>query len=122
METIMVVDDEPGEVNLFRMYFEEKGYNVICCVSGEECLEKLVSKDKPKYIIMDVLLPGKRGCEICKTIKSKVQFKHTKIVLISTLSEQSLKDSLEKSKADYFIEKGGSFTTTINRIEKTICM
>lgn len=75
-EKILVVDDEKNIVELVKFNLEKEGYDVICAYDGFEALN-LVKKEKPDLVILDIMLPGQGGLEVCRTIR-----KDTKIPII----------------------------------------
>ncbi|MCD6400713.1 MAG: response regulator transcription factor [Anaerolineales bacterium] len=67
-ETILVVDDEPNIVKLAQMYLERDGFVVISTGNGDDALEK-VYKDKPSLVVLDIMLPGIDGLEVCRKLR-----------------------------------------------------
>ncbi|MBI3450954.1 MAG: response regulator [Acidobacteria bacterium] len=66
---ILVVDDSDSIRNVLQMNFEWLGYEVICATDGEEAL-RMVAKDPPDLIILDVMMPRFNGYQVCRTLKS----------------------------------------------------
>ena len=60
---IMIVDDEPGIVDVVQRYFALSGYEVIAARSGEEALKKISCR--PDLILLDINMPGLNGLEVC---------------------------------------------------------
>ena len=71
---ILVVDDEPAMVSAVKAVFRGKPYDVVTASNGEEGLRKVV-EEKPDVIILDVIMPGKHGFEICHELKTEPQYK-----------------------------------------------
>ena len=70
MNKILVVDDDQNICELLTLYLEKEGYTVVCANDGLEALE--VFKDEnPDLIILDIMLPGMDGKDVCKQIKRK---------------------------------------------------
>ncbi len=67
---VLVVDDEEDISDLIRFNLEEEGFQVSVCQNGLEVLPK-VDKDLPDLIILDIMLPGIGGIDLCKRIKEK---------------------------------------------------
>lgn len=67
-ETILVVDDEPNIVKLAQMYLERDGFVVISTGNGDDAL-KMVYKDKPSLVVLDIMLPGIDGLEVCRKLR-----------------------------------------------------
>lgn len=66
--TILVVDDEPAIVELIRFHLESAGFRVIAAETGPEALELARSQD-PVMIVLDVMLPGLDGFEVCRRLR-----------------------------------------------------
>lgn len=101
---ILIIEDERKISKLLKINFTSEGYEVDIAHTGEQGLDKIDSF-KPDLIILDVMLPGMDGWEICKKIKSNPAYKKIS-VLILTASTQ--KADIEKSvtvKADGFLGK-----------------
>lgn len=104
MARIMVVDDEPDIVYLTKIILEKEGYGVVEALSGEECLEKL-KKEKPDLILLDVMMKGINGWEVCKKIKEEKKTKEIPVVMFTI---RTSKDSVRKSfecRADEHVNK-----------------
>jgi two-component system, OmpR family, alkaline phosphatase synthesis response regulator PhoP len=67
---IMVVDDEISIVTLLQFNLEKAGYDVVTANDGKEAVE-LVNVEKPDLILLDVMLPGMDGIEVCKTLRQR---------------------------------------------------
>ncbi|CAM3403124.1 response regulator [Marinicrinis lubricantis] len=67
-EKIVVVDDEPDILELITLYLHKEGYQVVTCGRGDEVI-RAVEVHQPDLIILDVLLPGMDGIEVCRSIR-----------------------------------------------------
>jgi DNA-binding response OmpR family regulator len=68
MKTILVVDDAPNIVELLRLYLEGAGYATVVATDGPSAVE-LHRKHRPDLVILDVMLPGMDGFEVCRAIR-----------------------------------------------------
>jgi len=68
MKTILVVDDAPNIVELLRLYLEGAGYATVVATDGPAAVE-LHRKHRPDLVILDVMLPGMDGFEVCRAIR-----------------------------------------------------
>ncbi|MCY9665320.1 response regulator transcription factor [Paenibacillus alginolyticus] len=82
-ETILVVDDEQEIVQLIQLYLAREGYKVISANNGQDVFE-IVKEHKPDLIILDILLPGLDGIEVCRQLRKT---SNTPILFISCKSE-----------------------------------
>jgi DNA-binding response OmpR family regulator len=65
---IFVVEDEPDILELVRYNLAQHGYEVTCALSGEEALAQIRAR-LPDLVVLDLMLPGVDGLEVCKTLK-----------------------------------------------------
>lgn len=68
MKTILVVDDAPNIVELLRLYLEGAGYATVVATDGPSAVE-LHRKHRPDLVILDLMLPGMDGFEVCRAIR-----------------------------------------------------
>lgn len=65
---IMIVDDDPNISQLIKLYLEKEGYKTECYLDGISCLEAF-RNNPPNLVILDIMLPGMDGWEVCKNIR-----------------------------------------------------
>jgi two-component system alkaline phosphatase synthesis response regulator PhoP len=106
---IMVVEDNIDEAKLIKMTLEPEGYEVVTALNGKEAKEK-VTKEKPDFFILDVMMPEMDGFAFCSWIRSNKEYKDTPIVLLTGVGEHiyesryPLKGVMEAD-ADEYLEK-----------------
>ncbi len=86
--TILVVDDEQDILELLRYNLTAQGYDVLTAETGEKALET-ARKKNPSLIVLDLMLPGIDGLEVCKTLKSNHKCAHIPIVMLTAKGEES---------------------------------
>lgn len=69
-EKILVVDDEKNIVELVRYNLEKEGYEVVCAYDGIQAVD-LARQDKPDLMILDIMLPGQGGLEVCRILRKE---------------------------------------------------
>jgi len=79
---ILAVDDDNDIVDIIKIILEDEGYEVSTLTSGRNVLN-VISSFRPDLILLDVMLGGMDGREICKAIKSHQLFKNIPVVMIS---------------------------------------
>ena len=98
---ILVVDDEPDILELVQYNLTREHYDVVCVESGEEALTQ-VSATPPDLIILDLMLPGVDGLEVCRTLK---RYPHTAVIPVVMLTargeEADVVAGLELGADDY---------------------
>ncbi len=80
--TILVVDDDPILRDIYDVMLGDL-YNLYLAASGQEALEYLRYYAKPELILLDIMMPGMNGYEMCKMIRDDVFCSHVKIILVS---------------------------------------
>ncbi|MSR78040.1 MAG: response regulator transcription factor [Candidatus Omnitrophica bacterium] len=86
--TILVIEDEKNILELIRFHLNQEGYTVLTSMRGDEGLEKVV-KEKPQLVLLDLMLPGMDGLEICKSLKQNYKTATIPIIMISAKSQDS---------------------------------
>ena len=85
---ILVVDDEKKNRILLKDVLEGKGYQVSEAEDGEQALHR-VMKDPPDVILLDVMMPGIDGFEVCRRLKNDIKTASIPILMVTALSERS---------------------------------
>lgn len=98
------MDDEPDILDLAKMILEEEGYRVIEASSGDEALLK-AEAEKPDLVLLDVVMPGKSGLEVCKTLKSQARTKCIRVVMFTVLGRDVDKKLTREVGADGHLTK-----------------
>lgn len=110
--TILIVDDEKSIVDFIKMGLEAEGYTVHSAFDGNEAIE-LAQKINPHIIILDVMLPGMDGYEVCLRIKKSMK---TSIIMLTARDEVDDKVKGLDIGADDYMAKPFSFKELIARI------
>ncbi len=88
---ILAVDDDSDILDIIRIILEEEGYEVVTLANGNKVLD-IVKQNSPDLILLDVMLGGLDGREICRALKEHDLFKKIPVVMIS--ASHNLKNSL----------------------------
>ncbi len=83
MSTVLVVEDSMTELHLLTSYLQNAGISVISAKSGEEAQAKLIAHT-PDVIVLDVILPGQSGFELCRELKADPRTSQIPVVMCST--------------------------------------
>lgn len=101
---ILVIDDEPSGAAVIQALLHREGYCMVHRDSGEKALAEMETI-APDLILLDVMMPGLSGIEVCDRLKSDSQWQHIPIIMVTALSsKEDLANALE-SGADDFITK-----------------
>ncbi len=101
---ILVVDDTPANVKLLVDVLTAKGFAVTAAVNGEEALLK-VAQDMPDLILLDIMMPGLSGYEVCKRLRAQPDTALLPIVLCTSLDPQQERVNGIEAGADDFLTK-----------------
>ena len=118
MKKIMVVDDEPDQIQTIKIVLGRTGndYEVIGADSGTDCLKLLEKNEKPDLILLDILMPEMDGWEVHKRIKEIAEWRDIPIVFLTATDDASSKNQ-GKIIAEGFIEKPFNVKELKNRID-----
>lgn len=119
MGTALVIEDSLTEREIIIQYLKLAGIVVATAKSGEEALEQL-QKSLPDLIVLDVVLPGRSGFEICRQLKASDKTNKIPIVMCSTKDSEMDKFWGKKQGADAYIPKPIDQALFISTIEKLI--
>ena len=85
---ILIVDDEPGIVVPVQFLMEQQGYNVMTADRGEDALD-LIYQYKPDLVLLDIMLPGIDGYEICEIVRLNPDYRDVKIVFFTAKGRET---------------------------------
>ena len=103
---ILVVDDEPDFAGIVQQNLEDQGFEVEVAYDGDEGLEK-VKANPPDAIVLDVMMPGKDGYEVCSELKADDRYAEIPIILLTavashiTSTRYSHRDGMSTEADDY---------------------
>jgi adenylate cyclase len=101
---ILVVDDTPANVKLLADLLAVKGYGVATAANGEQALEK-VSSWKPDLVLLDIMMPGLSGYDVCRRIRADAETALLPVVLVTSLDPQAERVKGIEAGADDFLSK-----------------
>jgi len=113
--SVLVVDDNPGDVFLARTLLEEQGYTVHTAHNGHEALD-IVHREQPDVVLSDVLMPEPDGFEVCRQIKRDPATRLIPVVLITGLHDLEDKIKGIDAGADDFLAKPFNFDELVARV------
>jgi len=103
-ESILVVEDEDDIRELVSYNLEREGYVIVGVGSGEEGIDA-AQREKPDLILLDIMLPGVNGLDVCRTLKGAVKTSTIPIIMVSARGEESdVVAGLELGADDYIIK------------------
>lgn len=100
---VLVVDDEPSNLHVMRTILQDQ-YTLIFAKSGERAIE-LTIQQRPDLILLDIMMPGMNGYEVCRAIKNEKTLSHIPVIIVSALDEyQSEVEGLKSGASDFLIK------------------
>jgi len=118
-DKVLVVDDEEYIVELITYNLVSAGYKVISANNGIDAI-KLVKEEKPKLILLDLMIPGKDGYDVCKEIRSNSDMKGISIIMLTAKSEEFDKVLGLELGADDYITKPFSVRELLARVKAVL--
>jgi len=118
-EVILVVDDEEDIRELVELNLGREGYQLLACDTGERALE-LVRSKKPDLIVLDLMLPGVDGLEVCRRLKADPNTGHIPVVMLTAKGEEAdIVAGLELG-ADDYVTKPFSGKVLVARVRRLL--
>lgn len=114
---VMIVDDDPEILELFRDILEDRGYQIITYTRGWEALQG-VSRDQPDLIILDIMMPRVNGYEVCQILKENPTTQKIPVIFLTALSHQEALQRAADGGADDFVVKPCPPEKLIKHVER----
>lgn len=103
-QKVLLVDDEPDIVELLRYNLEQEGIQVITALNGRDGI-KAARSERPDLIVLDIMMPGMDGVEVCTQLRQMPEFKHTLITFLTARGEDYSQIAGFDAGADDYITK-----------------
>ena len=101
---ILVADDDPSILRLLQLNFELEGYEVSTASDGEEALAK-ARASSPDVVVLDVMMPGMDGWEVCRRLKEDETMRDVPVILLTALGqEQERRHGLAVGASEYVMK------------------
>jgi len=116
---VLVVDDILPNVKLLEAKLASEYYDVLTATSGLEALEK-VKNESPDIVLLDVMMPGMDGFEVCQKIKSNPAYAHIPVVMVTALTDATDRVRGLEAGADDFLSKPLNDTALMARVRSLV--
>jgi two-component system cell cycle response regulator len=116
---VLVVDDIPANVKLLEARLSAEYFEVLTATSGQEALG-VVEAEMPDIVLLDVMMPGMDGFEVCRRIKRDPRTQHIPIVMVTALDQVSDRVKGLEAGADDFLTKPVSDIALITRVKSLV--
>lgn len=104
MKTVLIVDDNIKNLDLFKDFVESWGYETVTAQQGKDAIS-LAERYLPDIILLDVMLPGMSGYEVCRELKENTKTQHIPVVMITVLNDIADRIHGYKIGTDQFLVK-----------------
>ena len=101
---ILIADDEPDILEIIQFNLQTEGYEVVTAKNGDEAFEK-AKKFLPDLIMLDIMMPGKNGIEVCNLLRKLPIFADTLIIFLTAMSDENTEIKGLESGADDYLTK-----------------
>ncbi len=119
MKKVLLVDDDEDFIETVKFYLIHSGYLVSVAKNGEEAFDKL-KIGKPDIILLDVMMPGIQGTEVCKKLKADSDLSSIPIMMVTAKGQREDIENAIKAGANGYIPKPFSLPRLVERIEELI--
>lgn len=116
---ILIVDDEEDILELLKYNLQREGYAIDTALDGVSALQK-IQEFKPHLVILDIMMPGMDGIEVCEKIRAMEEFKNTVIVFLTARSESFTQMSAYDTGGDDFVNKPIKLNVFKSRIKANL--
>jgi two-component system, OmpR family, response regulator VicR len=117
---ILVVDDNPDNAHIIRDYLEARGFPITVAYNGDDAL-KAFEEVKPSLVLLDVMMPGRDGWQVCREIKSHPTLgRNVRVVMVTALDDWVNKRQALQTGADDFVEKPFELSKLAATVERNV--
>ena len=101
---VLICDDEPYILESVSFIVREEGYQVLTAGDGEQALQVL-SSERPDLVLLDIMMPGKSGFEVCRELKADESMRGTYVILLTAMGQDRDMEDGYQSGADEYMTK-----------------
>ena len=116
---ILVIEDDPSSARLVGYALEREGYQVEIAVNGVEGLRK-VQEEEPDLVILDVMLPGLDGFELCHRLRAEPRTDHVPILMLSAKAQEIDRSTGLRAGANEYLVKPADPAEILANVERLL--
>jgi CheY-like chemotaxis protein len=100
---VVIVDDEPENLDFTRFVLEREGFEVTCVASGRNALEQVTAATQ--LVILDLAMEGVDGIEVCRRLKERRDTNHVPVLVVTAMTGEEVRRQAAAAGADGFLTK-----------------
>jgi DNA-binding response OmpR family regulator len=116
---VLIADDEPSTVAMLSSHLRSGGYAVLEASDGDQAWE-LAHQELPDLVILDVMMPGMSGWEVCRKVREAVSLAHTGVIMLTGIGESLNEMTSPLYGADAYVDKPFEFASLDMKIKETL--
>jgi two-component system cell cycle response regulator len=117
--TVLIVDDNPQNVELLLAFLEPLPVRLVTAVDGIDALEK-VREHNPDLILLDIMMPRMSGFQVCRTIKGDPKTKDIQVLMVTALNELGDIEQASECGTDDFVSKPVNKFELLTRVKSLL--
>jgi len=114
---LLIADDEDGIRSLVRMTLESDAYEILEAADGSEALE-LARTHHPDLLLLDVMMPGMTGLEVCRALKSDPETAGITIVMLTARAQEADREAGQAAGAESYFTKPFSPVALLRKVDE----
>lgn len=118
-QKILIVDDNRDNLEILRAYLESRGYTIVEAPDGQSALVKM-EEEKPNLVLLDVMMPGMDGWQVCRTIKNHPDYGNIRVVMVTAKGGYEDKFEGMRSGADDYVVKPVDLKELGEKVERNL--
>jgi DNA-binding response OmpR family regulator len=116
---ILVVDDDTRLTEMLQLVFESRGFGVTIANNGEQALESL-GRELPEAILLDLMMPGMSGLEVCRLVRANPRTSNIPIVILTARFDAEMRREVMEAGATEYLTKPLRPSELINCIREVV--
>ncbi len=119
-DKILIVEDEPFLLDMYKMKFKQGGFEVISAADGEEAI-RISRREKPDIILLDIMMPKIDGFEVLENLKKNSLTKSIPVLIFSNFSQKEQKEKgIALGAADYFVKTNYTPAQVLEKVKNIL--
>jgi DNA-binding response OmpR family regulator len=119
-DKILIVEDEPFLLDMYKMKFEQDGFEAISATDGEKAI-RISRREKPNIILLDIMMPKINGFEVLKNLKKNPLTKSIPVLIFSNFSQKEQKEKgIALGAADYFVKTNYTPNQVLEKVKNIL--